>query len=519
MPPHPTSRLVRFAEAKKRGAKVVALDPRLSELAAKADEWLPIKPGTDSAFFLAMIHVMLRDGLYDRDFITRHTNLPFLAIEREGMLVPMMESNEQGYPTAFWVMDEVSGEVHKLPGFSNRNDLDSNGQKLAPALEVPPDLIMDGQKPRTIFQYFLEQSAVFTPAWAEKETGIPAETIERIAKEFGQARPALVDPGWHGSRYENIQNTRRLQAIVQALVGGFDVPGGWVMSGEYREKLMHFLEMMINGEQPKVLQLPGMQFPLIAAGKFFDPGQWPHGHPAYAMAHSLVEKAAGRPGVLFPAFSDYGLEEAVQGKLMFNGEPYRMKVILLNAANPMRHYYPDTRWKNLLSHPNLGLVIAIEVLPSDTAVYANVILPNQNYIERDEPFLYGAGPSPDLALTTRFSAITPPPLAKGNADIFCELTAKMGILDRFLESIASVSSYDLSDLKEEVGKALHGEQTFTQAFRNVSFKYHAQTLGMRPETLEKTLRKHGVLVVDRWKSFCNMQPLASTFRCQLLLAG
>jgi thiosulfate reductase/polysulfide reductase chain A len=55
------------------GAHVVYLDPRFSETAAKAAEWLPIKPGTDSAFILALIHVMIRDELYDKWFVSQYT--------------------------------------------------------------------------------------------------------------------------------------------------------------------------------------------------------------------------------------------------------------------------------------------------------------------------------------------------------------------------------------------------------------------------------------------------------------
>lgn len=491
-----TSRLVRFAEAKKRGAKVIVLDPRLSELAAKADEWLPIKPGTDSAFFLAMIHVILRKGLYDTDFITKHTNMPFLAIEHQGMVVPMMESNEQGYPTAFWVLDQISGEVRKLPGYNNTNTVDMDGKNLVPALEVPKGFEMNGQKPKTIFQYMMDQTAKFTPAWAEQETGISAATIEKIAVEFGQTRPALIDPGWHGARYENILNTRRLQSIVQALVGGIDTTGGWLMSGEYREKLMHFVKNMQEGKPTPVLSLPGMQFPLTAAGKFFDPSQWQHGHPSFAMAHSMAEQAAGRTGVIFPAFSDYGLEEAVDGKLQFNGEPYRIKAILMNAANPIRHFYPESRWKKILTSPNVGVIAAIDIVPSDTAAYADVILPNQNYVERDEPFIYGAGPATDLAITTRFSAVEPNPNTKGTADILFGFAQAFGGLERFVQTISEISGLDLNVLQEEVGKAVKGQQNFTQAIRNVSFKHHATTLGMTPEKLEQTLREKGVLVVE-----------------------
>src|SRR3990172_446438 len=48
------------------------LEPRLSLTAAKADEWIPIRPGTEGTVALGIAHVMVREGLYDRDFVERH---------------------------------------------------------------------------------------------------------------------------------------------------------------------------------------------------------------------------------------------------------------------------------------------------------------------------------------------------------------------------------------------------------------------------------------------------------------
>ncbi|MFN8527335.1 MAG: molybdopterin-dependent oxidoreductase [Anaerolineae bacterium] len=56
-----------------RGAKVVYLDPRFTKTAAKATEWLPIKPGTDLAFHLALLHVIITEDLYDHAFVERYT--------------------------------------------------------------------------------------------------------------------------------------------------------------------------------------------------------------------------------------------------------------------------------------------------------------------------------------------------------------------------------------------------------------------------------------------------------------
>jgi thiosulfate reductase/polysulfide reductase chain A len=63
----------RIVEAKGKGAKLVVVDPRHSETAILADEWLPIKPGTDLAFLLAMINVMVKEELYDKKFVAEKT--------------------------------------------------------------------------------------------------------------------------------------------------------------------------------------------------------------------------------------------------------------------------------------------------------------------------------------------------------------------------------------------------------------------------------------------------------------
>jgi thiosulfate reductase/polysulfide reductase chain A len=55
------------------GAHVVAIDPRFTKTAAKASEWLPIKPGTDLAFILALINVLIEEDIYDHRFVERYT--------------------------------------------------------------------------------------------------------------------------------------------------------------------------------------------------------------------------------------------------------------------------------------------------------------------------------------------------------------------------------------------------------------------------------------------------------------
>src|SRR5258705_8378816 len=60
-------------KARERGAPIICIDPIRTRTAMQCDEWLPIRPGTDGALALGMMHVVFRDGLQDDDYITKHT--------------------------------------------------------------------------------------------------------------------------------------------------------------------------------------------------------------------------------------------------------------------------------------------------------------------------------------------------------------------------------------------------------------------------------------------------------------
>ncbi|MBM4349880.1 MAG: molybdopterin oxidoreductase [Deltaproteobacteria bacterium] len=77
----------KIVEAKEKGAKVVVIDPRHSETSILADEWLAIKPGTDLALLLSMIHVMIKEGLYDKEFVKNKT-VGFQELEDETVYYP-----------------------------------------------------------------------------------------------------------------------------------------------------------------------------------------------------------------------------------------------------------------------------------------------------------------------------------------------------------------------------------------------------------------------------------------------
>lgn len=61
-----------FSVALSKGAKLIAVDPRMTRIAARADVWLQLRPGTDAALALGMLNVIVNEGLYDKEFVENH---------------------------------------------------------------------------------------------------------------------------------------------------------------------------------------------------------------------------------------------------------------------------------------------------------------------------------------------------------------------------------------------------------------------------------------------------------------
>ncbi len=144
-------------KALKRGTKMVVVDPRKSDTAAAATDWIKIKPGTDGAMAMAMCYVIVKNELYDKDFVENWTY-----------------------------------------GFEDF-------------------------KKRLLGE---EDGVARTPEWAEKICGVPADTIERIAKEFAAAKNKGVG-SWTGtSHFPNAMYTTAAVQALNGLCGTFDAPGG-----------------------------------------------------------------------------------------------------------------------------------------------------------------------------------------------------------------------------------------------------------------------------------------------------
>jgi molybdopterin-containing oxidoreductase family molybdopterin binding subunit len=208
------------AEARKRGMKVVAIDPICNHAGSKADEWVPIRPGTDAALMLSMANVLVNElGIYDRDFLKKYTNAPYL-VRSDGIYM------RPGGKPLMWDASEEKAKPY---------DDDFKDHALEGSYDV------DGVPCRTSFELLKEHLKTYTPEMASQITTVPAERIRRIAKEFGEAarigstitvdghtfpyRPVAVNIYRGAGAHKHGVAVALLTQLMNLLVGALYVPG------------------------------------------------------------------------------------------------------------------------------------------------------------------------------------------------------------------------------------------------------------------------------------------------------
>jgi anaerobic selenocysteine-containing dehydrogenase len=191
-------------DAKDKGAKLVVIGPLFDATAAKADQWIAIRPATDAALAMAMIHVIIREGLYDREVVMRHTVAPFLVREKDGQFL------RQAGKYAVW--DETAQGPRPCDA------------AVSPALHG--SFIAGDGACKTAFQLLTEKAADYTPERAEEITGVPAEEIRQLARAYAAAKPATIRMYYGVSRTLNSTLSCRAMITLAALTGNIGVSGG-----------------------------------------------------------------------------------------------------------------------------------------------------------------------------------------------------------------------------------------------------------------------------------------------------
>ncbi|MBK7791394.1 MAG: molybdopterin oxidoreductase family protein [Betaproteobacteria bacterium] len=390
---------VAIAKFKRDGGRFISINPIRTGYSAIADDWLPIKPGTDGALLLALIHEIIALGLYDREFLVRYTN--------SGQLVNVDEANDE-----FGMF--VRTEVPKEEGcFDPQNKLWWDRATDRPVVThragSDPFLLgefrlSDGTAVKPAFQLLKERVDAYTPEWAAGITGIPAEGIRRLAHEMGvTARDQKIElpipwtdmwgkehdtvtgnpVAFHAMRglaaHSNGFHTIRALAILMTLLGTIDRPGG------FRHKAPFPRPIPPCAKTPNTPLAIRPNTPLDGLGL-----GWP------AEPDDLFVNDDGSPVRIDKAFSwEYPL--AVHGMMhnvitnAWRGDPYPIDTLFIFMANMAWNSTMNTsEVRKMLNDRRddgeyrIPFLVVCDAFQSEMTAFADLVLPDTTYLERHD---------------------------------------------------------------------------------------------------------------------------------------
>jgi len=391
---------IALSKFKRQGGRFISVNPIRTGYSAIADEWVPIKPGTDGALLLAFIHELLRLGLYDREFLVRYTNAAELIdvspkSDHEGLFVRFETHIEEGCfdpQNKLWWDRELNRPI-------------STHTEGADPYLLGEFQLDDGTQVKPAFQLLKERIDQYTPQWAEGITGIAAEDIRRIAYEMGvTARDQKIElpiawtdcwdkdhesitgnpVAFHAMRglaaHSNGFHTIRALGILMTMLGTIDRPGG------FRHKAPFPRPIPPCAKPPKKEGDVQPDTPLNGM-----PLGWP------ASPDDLFVDEQGEALRIDKGFSwEYPL--SVHG-LMHNaitnawrGDPYPIDTLLIFMANMAWNSAMNTvEVRNMLTAKEedsgeykIPFLVVADAFQSEMVGFADLVLPDTTYLERHD---------------------------------------------------------------------------------------------------------------------------------------
>jgi anaerobic selenocysteine-containing dehydrogenase len=452
-----------FMDAIERGMKLVVVDPRANNEAARG-EWIPIRPASELAFLLSMLNVMFYEiGLekLDLPFLKLRSNAPYLIGTGE-RYIRDPESNKP----LIWDAVENKAKVFDDPtiqDFALDGEVQLGDQTVSPGLAL-----------------IKKEMVSYTPEWAEKLTTIPAATVRRITNEFVEAakigstiildgiefpfRPAVLYLRRGGESSTHGSQVQMAKFLINELIGNVDVPGGYQSSrwGKVLPPNEDGVVTPVGAAAPRKFVYPQND---VAFGTF------------YPIRHTM-------PYLSYKAFAD-------PEKYLL---PYNVDTLVVYGANPiMSNASPDEAITALKKIP---LVISVAYHLDEPAQFADIVLPEPSNMERE--YIYQRTGNNDKG---RWGVIQPDvtfyryPVvslydAKQIEDILLELGKRLNLLSgekglntrmnksfKFADEFALQpdQAYSLSDILDRVLKNKFGADNGSEYFKKVGFK--AKLLG------------------------------------------
>jgi len=196
-------------DAKEEGIPLTVIDPMFTITASKADEFLGVRPGTDTALALGMMYQILQDGLEDRDFMYRYTVGPYLIRQDNGHYLRGQDLGRSN-SDAYLVWDTEANEARPVDSVEK------------PALEGSYNA--GGITGKTAFQMLKELIMEYPPSRAAEITGVAEDKIVRLARAYATQKPAVIHTNMGLGRTYHGDTTFRAVGTLAALTGNIRLP-------------------------------------------------------------------------------------------------------------------------------------------------------------------------------------------------------------------------------------------------------------------------------------------------------
>ena len=208
-------------KAKERGAKVIHVDPRFTRTSAVSDVHVPLRSGTNIAFFGGLMSYAMQNNLYFKDYVVYYTNASFLidpAFKTPTDLSGLFEGLEQ---TGKGGTDPHVAQTYNKSSWKYQLDGEGNPKR---------DLTL--KDPNSVFQLLRRHYSRYTPEMVERVCGIPKAKFVEVAKLYcgasGREKTGTITYALNLTQHTNgVQNIRSL-CMLQLLLGNIGRPGGGV---------------------------------------------------------------------------------------------------------------------------------------------------------------------------------------------------------------------------------------------------------------------------------------------------
>jgi anaerobic selenocysteine-containing dehydrogenase len=375
--------------ARKRGMKLIVIDPRNAGLANKADIWLRVRPGSDGALALGLANLMIERGWFDRDFIRDWSNGPLLVRNDTGRLLRESDLVPSSTTSRYLAWDAQAGRPIPYDPATGRYDGPTEHLALDGEYRVAT---ADGTVScQPVFARYAALCRRYSPDVIETTCWIPPQQLEETARLIWHARPVSYY-AWSGhEQHANTTETARSMALLYALTGSFDAPGGNVL-------LPAIPSASITGED------------LPAARRL-------------APTVGVAERPLG-PARWNSVTSDDFYRAVLEEK------PYPVRGLIGFGSNMLLAHADPTRGRAALSA--LDFYAHADLFMTPTAALADIVLPIASCFER-EALKIGFEVDLEAQSLVQFrQAIVPPPgAARPDTDVIFDLAVRLGLGEQF----------------------------------------------------------------------------------------